>query len=221
MSEERIIYCGYILEIEESRSDGRYHDRRTVVIRVRDAETDKVIHTAKQSSRSTHQLSKRYRPADDVRDSVTIKATQWIIDNCPDARIRLAEEHERSRREASNESKRRYEELEGDALAYVLELDDLLSATDLARILGLASARVVNKRLLEWGLQTKDGTGYWPIRNEHGRVVGTYAQLLWTTRGLKAAWDAGCEHNVFSGGDAAFLAQVRHATQWLSFLDQK
>jgi hypothetical protein len=196
------VFYGYHLSVSTSRSDGRYHDSASVAVEIRPPDSDEVIHVATASSRSNHQLSKRYRVAANPPEDAVQQAESWILANRPDA-------VERQRREWVNRKRAQLASVGGDRLAFVLVQQLELSAAEVGKTLGLGSARKLNRLLTEWGLQRDDTRrAYDPARAEHGKHMGMYYQLKWTTLGLKAIWDASVSHGLNTGGDEEFVRLV-------------
>jgi hypothetical protein len=209
---------GYRVELRESRSDGRYHETIAARARVIDSQ-GAVIHEVHKSSRSGHQLKRGHRHAVSQWDSAVADVQQWLVANREDARLAAAQAAERQAAEGRENRRQRWESLGSNDLAYALDRDDLLSVTELAVILGFRNARQANQKLMEWSFQTRDGDGYAPVNNEHGRLVGYYFQLRWTTAGLWAIWQRGEAAGLFTGGAAAFTARLRTHTRWFDFSD--
>jgi len=204
-------FYGYRLSATTSRSDSRYHDTATAAIEVRPPNSDEVIHIETASSRSNHQLSKRYRAAADPTDDAIQRAESWILANRPDA-------VERQHQEYIQRKRVQFASVGGDRLAFVLLQQIELSATEVGKTLGLGSARKLNRLLVEWGLQRDDNRGgYDPAREEHGQHVGMYYQLKWTAAGLKAIWEASVAHGLAAGGYDEFVQRVDDSLNLFAF----
>lgn len=101
---------------------------------MREDGAETALHVIERTSRSTHQLSKRYRAAPSERGMAITAAQQWVLANRPDARPRYDEEIHRARRE-------RFEAVGRDPLVYILASWLELSPTEIGTILQLGSGR--------------------------------------------------------------------------------
>ncbi len=214
-AQERRFY-GYVLSVVGSRSDAAYHDRASVQIEIRADGSDDVIHVVTTSTRSSHQLSKRYKAAADPTPLAIAEAESWILANRPDAVERRQTEAAHARDQQAERDRERLAVVGGDVVAYILGRHLELSTTDVGNALGLGSARKLNPLLNDWGIQRGDSRrGYTPVDDAHGEHVGFYAQLKWSAAGLKAIWDAAVAHGAAAGGDEEFVRRLRANTDWV------
>lgn len=220
MPVETIDKYSYRIEIECTERDAKYHEIDTALARVIDPASGNVLYTtAPRTSRSSHQLKKKYRAPANVGDLARDDAERWMLENLPRARAAYEVQAELARAAARESARERFEALGRDPLTYLREQDQLVTVSEMAHILNVSGAQSLNRRLIDWGLQEKVSDGYWPTHHEHARIVGAFAQLKWTTAGMKAAWDAGIKDGTFEGGDAEFTEAIRARTDWLSFFD--
>jgi len=204
-------FYGYRLSATTSTSAGKYHDTASTVVEVHPPDSDEVIHAEAATSRSNHQLNKRYRAAAHRTEDLLDRAKSWILANRPDAA-------QRHRNAYVQRKRQQLASVGGDRLAFVLLQELELSATEVGDTLGLGSARKVNRLLTEWGLQREDNRGGRdPVRAEHGKHVGLYYHLKWTAAGLKAIWDASVSRGLNSGGDEEFVRRVNAQFKLLDF----
>lgn len=201
-------WYGYRLVSRTGRDDGRYRDTASAAVAIY-APDGTLLHTERAASQSTHQLSKRYRPAQDVGEDALERARWWVLANRPDA----AAAHEAARYAARRAA---LAAVGGDEMAYLRTLSLELTPTDIGQALGLGGPRRVNQLLLTWGLQRQVGDGYLPFTVEHGRLVGTFAQLQWTTAGFLAIWEAAVAHGAIPPGEGALLERLHANTTWLA-----
>jgi hypothetical protein len=207
-------FYGYELVIVAERTDGKYHDHAGVRIEVRHEGSGDILHVVTAATRSTHQLSKRYRPAEDPTPIALMQAERWVLENRPDAVARREVEREAAREKNRTWRRGKFEEAGRDTMAFIMAAGGTASTTEAGKILELGSARKLNPLLTEWGLQRHPHDAYEPIDPSHGEQVGFYGTLRWNPVGLKAIWDAAVAHGMAAGGDTEFVRRVRANTDW-------
>lgn len=202
------------------RSDRTYHDTATSRVTICSEESDNVLHVVHIMTRSTHQLSTRYRPPADPLVAALAEAQRWVLSNRPDAVARQREERETTAERVRAGHRQMFEALQGDALAYISSYSATLSPTEVGRTLELGSARRLNQHLAAWGLQRREHDAYVPIDPTHAEQVGIYGTLRWRSPGLKAIWDAALRHGAATGGNAEFVGRVRRHTDWFDGISE-
>lgn len=207
-------FYGYELVIVAGRSDGNYHDHAGVRIEVRPEGSGDILHVVTAATRSPHQLSKRYRPAEDPTPIALVQAEQCVLENRPDAVVRREKEREATREKNRAWRRGKFEDARRDPVAFIMAAGGTASTTEAGKILKLGSARKLNPLFTDWGLQRHQHDAYEPVDPSHGEQVGFYGTLRWNPAGLKAIWDAAVAHDIAAGGDTEFVRRVRANTDW-------
>jgi hypothetical protein len=214
-------FCGYRLTVVSTRTDGAYHDHAKASVEIRSEGSDDVLHIVTTVTRSTHQLSKRYRPAAEPVSAALAEAQRWVLDNRLDAVVRQREEREAAQeRERARTTDRCSRICVATGSRIIGSVSRTLSPSEVAHALELGSARRLNQYLVAWGLQRRQHDAYVPVDPMHAGQVGLYGTLRWRPSGLKGIWDAALQHGVVTGGDAEFVRRVRTHTDWFDGIQE-
>lgn len=211
-------FYGYRLEVIEIAPGEFCPQDVSVVVRIIDPVRRRLLREVHQS---TGNVSPRER-VDCSRErlirSALLAAEDWLLLYVPEVSQRKREAKRLAGEELRKQRWNRLQALGGDSMLYLMEIEEGVSPSEMARIFDLMSAQQVNRMLLDYGLQSLGSDRrYVPSDPAYAAYSGPYRTLRWTPRGLKAFWDAGMERGWFEGGDARFVALMEERTIWFVF----